>query len=95
MVGSGPSSLPAVDVDSAPGAKSANFVGGAAAVDASVGASGDSSPPTKATSQGTTRRSPQPSPAPPRPPDAFDRVFGGGYRTVGGIIEARAVLAHP
>ena len=27
--------------------------------------------------------------------DAFDRVFGGGYRTNGGIIEARAVLAHP
>jgi hypothetical protein len=27
--------------------------------------------------------------------DAFDRVFGGGYRTVGGVIEARAVLAHP
>jgi hypothetical protein len=27
--------------------------------------------------------------------DAFDRIFGGGYRMVGGVIEARAVLAHP
>jgi hypothetical protein len=27
--------------------------------------------------------------------DAFDRVFAGGYRTVGGVMEARAVLAHP
>jgi hypothetical protein len=27
--------------------------------------------------------------------DAFDRVFGGGYRTLGGVTEARTILAHP
>lgn len=27
--------------------------------------------------------------------DAFDRVSGGGYRTVGGVTEARTILAHP
>jgi hypothetical protein len=27
--------------------------------------------------------------------DAFDRIFGGGYRTLGGVTEARTILAHP
>jgi hypothetical protein len=27
--------------------------------------------------------------------DAFDRIFGGGYRTLGGVTEARVLLAHP
>ncbi len=27
--------------------------------------------------------------------DKFDRVIGGGYRTLGGVTEARTVLAHP
>ena len=27
--------------------------------------------------------------------DAFDRVFGAGYRTFGGVTEARAVLIQP
>jgi hypothetical protein len=27
--------------------------------------------------------------------DAFDRIFGGGYRTLGGVTESRSMLAHP
>jgi hypothetical protein len=27
--------------------------------------------------------------------DAFDRIFGGGYRTLGGVTESRSILAHP
>jgi hypothetical protein len=27
--------------------------------------------------------------------DAFDRVCGGGYRTLGGVTEARTILVHP
>ena len=27
--------------------------------------------------------------------DAFDRIAGGGYRTLGGITESRTILAHP
>lgn len=27
--------------------------------------------------------------------DTYSRVFGGGYRTSGGVTEARAILAHP
>jgi len=27
--------------------------------------------------------------------DPFDRVFGAGYRTFGGITEARVLLVHP
>ncbi len=27
--------------------------------------------------------------------DAFDRIFAGGYRTLGGVTEARVILAHP
>jgi len=27
--------------------------------------------------------------------DEFDRIAGGGYRTLGGVTEARTILAHP
>ena len=27
--------------------------------------------------------------------DDFDRIAGGGYRTIGGVTEARTILAHP
>jgi len=27
--------------------------------------------------------------------DDFDRIAGGGYRTLGGVTEARTILAHP